>query len=85
MVESPVVDTPARFFSLDVSFTGLRGTISRRTANDMIIPKMVRECFARGEDFARCVFRKLSTRPTVTSRTVKFPNVGITSVRSSRS
>ncbi|SFH43005.1 hypothetical protein SAMN05216274_10554 [Cryobacterium levicorallinum] len=59
-------------FMRDVSFIGFRGMISRRVANARIMPRIVRECFARAYDCARCFLRKSSIRPTVTSRIAKF-------------
>ena len=68
----------------DVSFIGLRGMISRRTANARIIPRIVRECLARVYDFSLYCRRKSSIRPTVTSRMVKFSKKGATSTRNAR-
>ena len=45
------------FFMREASVTGLRAMISRRTAKAMIMPRIVRECFAWVYDFSRCCLR----------------------------
>jgi len=70
----------ARFPSPDSA-----GSLPRRTAKPTTILRIVRECFARVYDFARCTFRKRLMRPRGTSRTVKCPKKGSTRPRSSPS